>query len=139
MAKPRKTWVYAPAKPKASEVPAALRADLGAKARRLIEEDLKPKYLEPPPADDRFNYIADLYGRWYRHYFYFWTTRCSGRSGYSSRNTAVHGFFSVASCGPTIRRISTSPCISNVIRSESLARASQTRSVPCTRLTRRPG
>ena len=71
MAKPRKTWVYAPAKPKASEVPAALKADLEAKARRLIEEDLKPQYLKPPPADERFNYIADLYGRWYRHYFYF--------------------------------------------------------------------
>jgi hypothetical protein len=32
---------------------------------------LKPKYLKPPPDDDRFNYIADLYGRWYWHYFYF--------------------------------------------------------------------
>jgi hypothetical protein len=31
---------------------------------------LKPKYLEPPD-DDRFDYIADLYGRWYRHYFCF--------------------------------------------------------------------
>jgi hypothetical protein len=71
MAKPRKTWVYAPAKPKASDVPAALKAELEAKARQLIEEDLKPKHIKPAPADDRFNYIADLYGRWYRHYFYF--------------------------------------------------------------------
>ncbi len=69
--KPRKTWVYAPAKPKASEVPAALKANVEAKARDLIDEELKPKYLKPPPADDSFNYNADLYGRWYRHYFYF--------------------------------------------------------------------
>ncbi len=71
MTKPRKTWVCAPAKPKASEVPAALKANVEAKARRLIDEELKPKYLKPPPADDRFSYIADLYGRWYRHYLYF--------------------------------------------------------------------
>lgn len=71
MTKPRKTWMYTPTKPKASEVPAALKADVEAKARRLIDEELKPKYLKPPPDDDRFNYIADLYGRWYRCYFYF--------------------------------------------------------------------
>ncbi len=52
-------------------MPAALKAEVEAKARRLIDEELKPKYLEPPPANDHFNYIADLYGRWYRHYFYF--------------------------------------------------------------------
>jgi hypothetical protein len=69
--KPRKTWVYAPAKPKPPPVPATLKADLEAKARRLIDEELKPKHLQPPPADESFNYIADLYGRWYRHYFYF--------------------------------------------------------------------
>lgn len=71
MAKPRKTWVYAPAKPKGSDVPAALKAHLEANARQLIDEELKPNYLKPPPDDDRFNYIADLYGRWHGRYFYF--------------------------------------------------------------------
>jgi hypothetical protein len=71
MAKRRKIWVYAPAKPKASEVPAALKAEVAERAGRLIDAELKPKHLKPPPVDDRFNYIADLYGRWYRHNFYF--------------------------------------------------------------------
>lgn len=71
MTKPRKTWVYAPTKPKASEVPAALKAEVVELARRLIDEELKPQHIKPPPADDRFNYIAGLYGRWYRCYFYF--------------------------------------------------------------------
>jgi len=71
MAKPHKTWVYAPAKPKASAVPAALKADLEARARQLIDDELKPKHLKPPSADERFNYLADIYGRWYRQYFYF--------------------------------------------------------------------
>jgi hypothetical protein len=71
MPKPRKTWQYVPAKPKPPQVPTTLKAELETKARRLIDEDLKPKHLKPPPADERFNYIADLYGRWYRHYFYF--------------------------------------------------------------------
>jgi len=68
--KPRKTWQYVPAKPKPPQVPATLKAELEAKAHRLIDEDLKPKHLKPPPTDERFNYIADLYGRWYRHYFH---------------------------------------------------------------------
>ncbi|NLE60437.1 MAG: hypothetical protein GX616_18970 [Planctomycetes bacterium] len=71
MAKPRKVWQYVPAKPKPPQVPTVFKADLETKALRLIDEYLKPKHLEPPPADERFNYIADLYGRWYRHYFYF--------------------------------------------------------------------
>lgn len=71
MAKPRKTWQFVPAKPKAPQVPADIKAALEAKAGKLLDEDLKPKHLKPPPADERFNYIADLYGRWRRHYFYF--------------------------------------------------------------------
>jgi hypothetical protein len=71
MAKPGKNWQYVRAKPKAPQVPTAVKADLEAKARHLIDEDLKPKHLKPPPTDGRFNYIADLYGRWYRQYFYF--------------------------------------------------------------------
>jgi len=71
MAQPRKIWQYVPARPSPPQVPATVRRDLEAAARRLIDEDLKPRHLQPPPEDQRFNYIADLYGRWYRHYYHF--------------------------------------------------------------------
>ena len=71
MTKQHKTWQYAPAKPKPPQVPATLKAEVETRARQLIDEVLKPEHLKPPPADERFNYIADIYGRWYRQYFYF--------------------------------------------------------------------
>ena len=39
----------------------------------LISADtvLKPAHIKPPAGDERFNYIVDLYSRWYRNYFYF--------------------------------------------------------------------
>ena len=42
------------------------------KANKLIANTLKPEHVQPPPPDDvAFNYIVDIYAKWYRHYFYF--------------------------------------------------------------------
>jgi hypothetical protein len=45
--------------------------DLEKKAEALVETVLKPTHIEPPPEDTRFNYIGDIYTKWYRSYFYF--------------------------------------------------------------------
>jgi hypothetical protein len=39
----------------------------------LVNNVLKPRYIQPPPAPAEFqrNYITDIYTKWYRHYFYF--------------------------------------------------------------------
>jgi hypothetical protein len=37
----------------------------------LIETVLKPKYIQPPPENPQFNYIVDIYGKWYHKAFYF--------------------------------------------------------------------
>ncbi len=71
MSKPRKMWVYSPPKPPASKVPERVKIEVQTKADQLIETVLKPKHVQPPPRDNDFNYIVDLFGRWYRHYFYF--------------------------------------------------------------------
>ncbi|MBI5032608.1 MAG: hypothetical protein HZB51_18945 [Chloroflexi bacterium] len=71
MTKPRKTWVYSPPKSPAPKVPERVKIDVQTKADQLIETALKPKYIQPPPKDEEFNYIVDLYSKWYRHYFYF--------------------------------------------------------------------
>lgn len=35
---------------------------------------IKPKHIKPLPADSGFNYLADIYTKWVRHYFYFYAT-----------------------------------------------------------------
>jgi hypothetical protein len=45
-----------------------------AKASDLIANVLKPKHVRPPQEDERFNCIADIGTKWYRNYFYFFST-----------------------------------------------------------------
>lgn len=76
MAKSRKRWVYSPPKPARPPIPDALKAELDAKAQPLVEE-LKARFIQPPPDDPRFNYLIDIWTRWYRGYFYFCGTYAS--------------------------------------------------------------
>ena len=36
-----------------------------AKVRKLIDDVLKPKHVEPPPVEGRFNYISDITLKWH--------------------------------------------------------------------------
>lgn len=65
--RPPKMWVYSPPKPK---VPETLKAEVTAIAENLIEE-LKRLHIKEPPEGHQFNYIVDLYTKWFRGYFYF--------------------------------------------------------------------
>ncbi len=76
MTKAQRTWVYSPRKPSADQVPASLKAEVQRKADELIEATLKPQHIKPPPTDAQFNYIVDIYTKWYRHYFYFCAKYC---------------------------------------------------------------
>jgi hypothetical protein len=69
--KARKQWVYAPAKPSKPGVPDQIKAEVQTKADQLVEAFLKPNFIKPPPADTQWNYIVDIYTKWYRSYFYF--------------------------------------------------------------------
>jgi hypothetical protein len=59
-----KRWVYLPSS-KATGLDAATKAQIEAKVRELIEKDLKPKHVKPPPEDARFNYITDITLKWH--------------------------------------------------------------------------
>ncbi len=63
-------WGYShkPQRPKVSD---AIKAEVSAQASALIETALKPKYTQPTPEDQRFNYIEDLYTKWRGSYLYF--------------------------------------------------------------------
>ncbi len=79
-----KRWVYSPPKPAKPSVPEAVKAQVEAKARELIDTVLKPQHVKPPPKDERFNYSIDLGGKWYRSYFYFFSTyACPGPNALS--------------------------------------------------------
>ena len=71
MASKRKTW--APVSPRRSkpQVPDTIKHILKEKADEIIENVLKPEHIKPPPTDNDFNYLVDIYSKWYRNYFYF--------------------------------------------------------------------
>ena len=70
MSRTQKTWVSVRPKPKRPKVPDRLKGKVAQAAEKLITEDLRPTYVKKPPVDPQFNYIVDLYSKWYGSYFY---------------------------------------------------------------------
>lgn len=73
MAQPREPWNIRPAK-KRAVVTASLKTEVETKARDLIEDALKPRQVQPPPKEKQGNCIIDIGAKWYRNYFYVFTT-----------------------------------------------------------------
>ncbi len=70
MTEPRKPWDIRPLTKKVP-VSSTLKAEVQRKADELIEKVLKPAYVKTPKGDEQFNYVTDIYAKWYRNYFYF--------------------------------------------------------------------
>ena len=70
MANKRKTWVPASPRRTKPQVPDSTKRILKEKADEIIENVLKPEHMKPPPTDNDFNYLVDIYSKWYRNYFY---------------------------------------------------------------------
>jgi hypothetical protein len=70
-------WVYSPPKPPKPKVPEDIKEEVQKKGNKIVEEVFKPKSIKPPPKDKRWNYIIDIYTKWYRNYFYFCATYAS--------------------------------------------------------------
>ena len=82
MAKMRPQWVYRP--PPASRVPDSVKEQVTAKANEIVETVFKPRYVKPPPKDERFNYIVDIYTKWHKNSLYFRATyACPGPNALS--------------------------------------------------------
>lgn len=71
MAVSRKRWILSPPRQPKSKVPDGAKADVEAKAQEIIETVLKPDHIKPPPEDERYSYVVDIYTKWYRNYLYF--------------------------------------------------------------------
>lgn len=80
-----KTWMLpTTSRPAKSPVSERIRADLDARATKLVEVVLKPRYMRPPPKKPRFNYITDVWVKWIGSAFYFGTTyTCPGPNAIS--------------------------------------------------------
>jgi hypothetical protein len=74
MAKRRNPWDIHPHKKPKTPLAALLKAEVEAKATVLIENVLKPRYVQTPPKDVQFNHIIDIGAKWYRNFFYFVST-----------------------------------------------------------------
>ena len=67
--RPKKSWVYSPPKPAKPKLPDEVKQQVQTEAERLIEA-FKPKYIEHPEGEPQFNYIVNLYTKWYQSYLY---------------------------------------------------------------------
>ena len=75
--KPGRQWTWVPSKTQKPRVPPKIKLELEAKATKLIEEVLTPKYIKPPPDDLQSNYPIDIWTKWNRNFFYFTSTWAS--------------------------------------------------------------
>ena len=60
-----KRWVYSPSKASGPTLDATAKAQVEAKVQELIDKELKPKHVKPPPDDARFNYVTDIVPKWH--------------------------------------------------------------------------
>ncbi len=88
MAKKKKqarTWMLPSPSQKTAKapLPERIKANVEAKAAKLVGK-LKPKYVQPPPKDPRFNYIIDVWTKWIGGALYFGATyACPGPTAIS--------------------------------------------------------
>src|SRR5271157_5693177 len=78
--KSQRTWMLPSPSQRTAKAPLAerIKADVDARAMKLVER-LKPKYVQPPLKEPRFNYIVDVWTKWIGGTLYFGTTyACPG-------------------------------------------------------------
>ena len=70
--KQAKTWMLPSPSQRTAKapLPERIKADLDAKAKKLLAV-LKPKYVKPPPKEERFNYIINVWTKWIGSTLYF--------------------------------------------------------------------
>ncbi|MEM6501761.1 MAG: hypothetical protein AAF685_07980 [Cyanobacteria bacterium P01_C01_bin.89] len=67
----KKRWVYSPSNYSKPKVPDDEKKMLTQQFERLIEEELKPRYVNPE-SPRGWTVIEDIFGKWYRNFFHFY-------------------------------------------------------------------
>jgi hypothetical protein len=79
MAKKEKRWIYDPRSAPKPRVPESIKVEVKKVCDELVESVLKPRSIDLDPHEERFNYIVDIFTKWYRNYFYFYAKyHCPG-------------------------------------------------------------
>ncbi|MBW2145438.1 MAG: hypothetical protein JRI22_00300 [Deltaproteobacteria bacterium] len=71
MAKRKKIWIKIPPRQPKPKVPDNVKMEVEIQASELTESVLKPEHVKAHVKEERFNYIVDIYTKWYHSYFYF--------------------------------------------------------------------
>jgi hypothetical protein len=71
MARKQKTWTSSPKKPAKLSISEQIKAEVVQAGDKLVSDELRPRYVKPPPQHPQFNYIIDIFTKWYRNCFYF--------------------------------------------------------------------
>jgi hypothetical protein len=72
MASRKRTWRPSSSRRAKPKVPPESKVEVERRGHELVESVLKPMHIAPPPEDSDLNYLADIYTKWYRNYFYFY-------------------------------------------------------------------
>ena len=63
-------WVKNTPKKSKPKVPETEKQIITQQFNQLIEIEFKPKYIKENPPDNNFNYLVDIFSKWYRNYIY---------------------------------------------------------------------
>jgi len=58
-------WAWLPSSSAAAALDATQKALVEAKVRELIDKELKPRHVKPPPDQARSNYVTDVTLKWH--------------------------------------------------------------------------
>ncbi|MCG7849927.1 MAG: hypothetical protein MIO93_12230, partial [ANME-2 cluster archaeon] len=72
MVKNEKYWLFSPSSAPKPKVPELVKIEVKQVCDVLVESVLKPRNIDSDPQEERFNYIVDIFTKWYRNYFYFY-------------------------------------------------------------------
>jgi hypothetical protein len=70
----RRVWTAATPRVSRPSVPEALKERVQREGDALVAEVLRARAVKPPPENPAYNYITDVFTRWYRSWFYFCAT-----------------------------------------------------------------
>jgi hypothetical protein len=73
---PRKPSKWRPSSPQKPTIPSILKTEVTKQAQDFVDTVLKPRYVQEPPEDPQFNYLTEVFIRWYHSYLYFAATYC---------------------------------------------------------------
>jgi len=82
--RPQRVWMHSPKPPAKPKIPSAFKDQVQGEVDRFVADVLRPRWVQPPPEEPRFNYPTDVYTRWFRGYLYFCATyACPGPNAIS--------------------------------------------------------